>query len=132
MLSIDADHCNIADIMLDVWFDLKKLNHPSLNRVTRVLGSKLRVLMILILLFFIFRRLVGVSLLHAICIIFAMSFVPASFVVYLIDERVSKVKHLHFVSSVPPLTYWVSALLWDLSMYLITSIIVSFNPGASA
>ena len=72
-----------------------------------------------------FSRLVGVSLLHAICIIFAMSFVPASFVVYLIDERVSKVKHLHFVSSVPPLTYWISALLWDLSMYLITSIIVS-------
>ena len=54
-----------------------------------------------------------------------MSFVPASFVVYLIDERVSKVKHLHFVSSVPPLTYWISALLWDLTMYLITSIIVS-------
>ena len=53
-------------------------------------------------------RLVGVSLLHAICIIFAMSFVPASFVVYLIDERVNKVKHLHFVSSVPPLTYWIS------------------------
>ena len=74
---------------------------------------------------YFFSRLVGVSLLHAICIIFAMSFVPASFVVYLIDERVSKVKHLHFVSSVPPLTYWLSALLWDLCMYLITSIIVS-------
>ena len=68
-------------------------------------------------------RLVGVSLLHAICVIFAMSFVPASFVVYLIEERVSKVKHLHFVSSVPPLTYWISAIVWDLIMYLITSVI---------
>ena len=70
-------------------------------------------------------RLVGISLLHAICIIFAMSFVPASFVVHLIDERVSKVKHLHFVSSVMPLTYWIAAFVWDIGMYLITSIIVS-------
>ena len=73
-----------------------------------------------------FSRLVGVSLLHAICVIFAMSFVPASFVVYLIEERVSKVKHLHFVSSVPPLTYWISAIIWDLTMYLITSVIVKY------
>ena len=75
---------------------------------------------------FPFRRLIGVSLLHAICVIFAMSFVPASFVVFLIEERVSKVKHLHFVSSVPPITYWTTAALWDLFMYLITSILVSF------
>ena len=38
------------------------------------------------------------SLLHAICVIFAMSFVPASFVVFHIEERVTKIKHLHFVS----------------------------------
>ena len=38
------------------------------------------------------------SLLHAICVIFAMSFVPASFVVFHIEERISKIKHLHFVS----------------------------------
>ena len=74
---------------------------------------------------FFFSRLIGVSLLHAICVIFAMSFVPASFVVFLIEERVSKVKHLHFVSSVPPITYWLSAVMWDLFMYLITSVIVS-------
>ena len=72
-----------------------------------------------------FSRLVAMSLLHAICVIFAMSFVPASFVVFLIEERVSKVKHLHFVSSVPPLTYWLASALWDMTMYLFTAIIVS-------
>ena len=36
-------------------------------------------------------RQIGISLLHAICVIFAMSFVPASFVIFHIDERVSKV-----------------------------------------
>ena len=51
-------------------------------------------------------------------------FFPQKFQVFLIEERISKVKHLHFVSSVPPITYWVSAILWDMLMYLITSIIV--------
>ena len=50
--------------------------------------------------------------------------ISSKFQVFLIEERVSKVKHLHFVSSVPPITYWVSALLWDMFMYLVTSIIV--------
>ena len=35
-----------------------------------------------------FRRQVGKSLLHAICVIFAMSFVPASFVVFHIEVLV--------------------------------------------
>jgi hypothetical protein len=29
-------------------------------------------------------------------------------------------KHLQFVSSVRPLTYWVASILWDMSMYLVT------------
>jgi hypothetical protein len=36
----------------------------------------------------------------AICVIFALAFIPASFLVFLIDERVTTSKHLQFVSGV--------------------------------
>lgn len=68
-------------------------------------------------------RQIGISLLHAICVIFAMSFVPASFVIYNIDERVTKVKHLQFVSGVKPITYWISAFLWDISMFAFSAML---------
>uniref|UniRef100_A0A8C5ANL4 ATP-binding cassette, sub-family A (ABC1), member 4b n=1 Tax=Gadus morhua TaxID=8049 RepID=A0A8C5ANL4_GADMO len=50
----------------------------------------------------------------AICVIFAMSFIPASFVLYLIQERATKAKHLQFVSGVSPLVYWVANFFWDM------------------
>lgn len=50
----------------------------------------------------------------AIFVIFAMSFVPASFVLYLIQERVTQAKHLQFVSGVSPLVYWMANFLWDM------------------
>ena len=42
-----------------------------------------------------------------------MSFVPASFVVFLVTERASKAKHLQFVSGVDPVIYWLSNYIWD-------------------
>lgn len=53
----------------------------------------------------------------AICVIFAMSFVPASFVLYLIQERVTQAKHLQFVSGVSPLVYWMANFLWDMVLW---------------
>ena len=50
----------------------------------------------------------------AICVIFAMSFIPASFTMYLIEERTSNSKHLQFVSGVNPVVYWFSNFSWDL------------------
>lgn len=50
----------------------------------------------------------------AICVIFAMSFIPASFVLYLIQERATQAKHLQFVSGVSPLVYWTANFLWDM------------------
>ena len=49
----------------------------------------------------------------AIFIIIAMSFVPASFAVFLVHERKIKAKHLQFISGVHPVTYWVSNYFWD-------------------
>ena len=53
-------------------------------------------------------------MLVAICVVFALSFVPASFVVYLVNERDCKAKHLHLVSGVRPYVYWLSTYVWDL------------------
>uniref|UniRef100_A0A8C6TIK3 P-type phospholipid transporter n=1 Tax=Neogobius melanostomus TaxID=47308 RepID=A0A8C6TIK3_9GOBI len=60
----------------------------------------------------------------AICVIFAMSFVPASFVLYLIQERVTQAKHLQFVSGVSPLVYWMANFLWDMLNYSISVMMV--------
>lgn len=56
----------------------------------------------------------SVDVLVSICVIFAMSFVPASFVLFLIEEQVSKAKHLQFVSGMKPVTYWLGNFTWDM------------------
>ncbi|XP_077882895.1 retinal-specific phospholipid-transporting ATPase ABCA4 isoform X4 [Ictidomys tridecemlineatus] len=71
----------------------------------------------------------------AICVIFAMSFVPASFVLYLIQERMNKAKHLQFVSGVSAITYWLTNFLWDIINYavsagLVVGIFVGFQKKA--
>jgi hypothetical protein len=43
---------------------------------------------------------IALELFTAICVIFALAFIPASFLVFLIDERVTTSKHLQFVSGV--------------------------------
>ncbi|CAN8201484.1 unnamed protein product [Coccothraustes coccothraustes] len=66
----------------------------------------------------------SVDVLVSICVIFAMSFVPASFVVFLIEERVSKAKHLQFVSGMKPVTYWLGNFAWDMCNYLVPALLV--------
>ncbi|XP_045920999.1 phospholipid-transporting ATPase ABCA1-like isoform X1 [Micropterus dolomieu] len=60
----------------------------------------------------------------SICVIFAMSFIPASFVLFLIQERVTKAKHLQFVSGVNPAVYWLANFAWDMCNYIIPCLIV--------
>uniref|UniRef100_A0A8D3DIJ6 P-type phospholipid transporter n=1 Tax=Scophthalmus maximus TaxID=52904 RepID=A0A8D3DIJ6_SCOMX len=60
----------------------------------------------------------------AICVIFAMSFIPASFVLYLIQERVTKAKHLQFVSGVSPVVYWGANFFWDMINYSLSTALV--------
>ncbi|KAF3697971.1 ATP-binding cassette sub-family A member 7 [Channa argus] len=59
----------------------------------------------------------------SICVIFAMSFIPASFVLFLIQERVNKAKHLQFVSGVNPAVYWVANFAWDMNVSRINNIV---------
>lgn len=60
------------------------------------------------------RRTSSSDVVVSICVIFAMSFIPASFVLFLIQERVSKAKHLQFVSGVNPAVYWLANFAWDM------------------
>uniref|UniRef100_A0AAQ4RHZ0 P-type phospholipid transporter n=1 Tax=Gasterosteus aculeatus aculeatus TaxID=481459 RepID=A0AAQ4RHZ0_GASAC len=62
----------------------------------------------------------------SICVIFAMSFIPASFVLFLIQERVNKAKHLQFVSGVNPAVYWLANFAWDMCNYFVPCLIVIF------
>lgn len=59
-------------------------------------------------------RLQGTDVVIAIFIIVAMSFVPASFVVFLVAEKSSKAKHLQFVSGCDPVVYWLANYVWDM------------------
>uniref|UniRef100_A0AAY4A5S1 P-type phospholipid transporter n=1 Tax=Denticeps clupeoides TaxID=299321 RepID=A0AAY4A5S1_9TELE len=66
----------------------------------------------------------SVDVLVSICVIFAMSFVPASFVVFLIQERVSKAKHMQFISGVQPFLYWLANFVWDMCNYVVPATLV--------
>lgn len=64
-----------------------------------------------------------IDLFVAIFIIFGLSFIPASFLVFLVEERETNSKQLQFVSGVKPYIYWVSNFAWDLLNYILPSVI---------
>ncbi|KAG8519196.1 LOW QUALITY PROTEIN: Phospholipid-transporting ATPase ABCA7, partial [Galemys pyrenaicus] len=66
----------------------------------------------------------SVDVLVSICVVFAMSFVPASFTLVLIEERVTQAKHLQFMGGLSPTLYWLSNFLWDMCNYLVPACIV--------
>uniref|UniRef100_A0A8W4FE51 ATP binding cassette subfamily A member 15 n=1 Tax=Sus scrofa TaxID=9823 RepID=A0A8W4FE51_PIG len=51
---------------------------------------------------------------------FGMALLISSFCLQTVTERVSKAKHIQFVSGVYVLVYWLSALLWDFTIFFIT------------
>ena len=65
----------------------------------------------------------GTDVIIAIFIIVAMSFVPASFLVFLVAEKQSRAKHLQFISGTGPVTYWISNYIWDMLNYLFPAIL---------
>jgi len=62
----------------------------------------------------VLSRASGVDVLIAISVIFALSQIPASFVVFLVEERQSGSRHLQFVSGVKPVVFWLVNFCWDL------------------
>nr|XP_051703828.1 phospholipid-transporting ATPase ABCA3 isoform X4 [Oryctolagus cuniculus] len=53
------------------------------------------------------------------CLAFGISVVVGNFCLQTVIERINKSKHIQFVSGVYVLTYWLSALLWDLISFFI-------------
>ncbi len=47
-------------------------------------------------------------------VVIGFSFIPAGFILFLVQERALKAKHLQFVSGLNPLVYWISNIIWDL------------------
>jgi len=60
------------------------------------------------------RRASGIDALIAISVIFALSQIPASFIVFLVEERQSGSRHLQFVSGVKPAIFWLVNYCWDM------------------
>jgi ATP-binding cassette subfamily A (ABC1) protein 1 len=65
------------------------------------------------------QQSVLIDLFVAICMVFALSFIPASFLVFLLEERQNNSKQLQFVSGVKPYIYWISNFTWDLINYIV-------------
>ncbi|CAF0820413.1 unnamed protein product, partial [Didymodactylos carnosus] len=57
-------------------------------------------------------------------IVFGMGFAMAAFAVFLIKERVSKAKHLQFLSGANALNFWISTFIWDAVYYLMPTICI--------
>ncbi|KAI5138282.1 Olfactory Receptor 13C4 [Manis pentadactyla] len=55
-----------------------------------------------------------VDILVFMCVFFVIFLIPASFVVFLIQERVSKAKHLQLISRVKLIVFWLSTFVWDM------------------
>uniref|UniRef100_A0A671GCV0 ABC transporter domain-containing protein n=1 Tax=Rhinolophus ferrumequinum TaxID=59479 RepID=A0A671GCV0_RHIFE len=55
---------------------------------------------------------------------FGMAVLTSGFCLLTVTERVSKAKHLQFMSGVYILVYWLSALLWDLILFFITCLLL--------
>ncbi|CAH6793029.1 phospholipid-transporting ATPase ABCA3 [Phodopus roborovskii] len=52
-------------------------------------------------------------------LLFGMSIFTSGFCLLTVTERVSKAKHIQFVSGVYTFNFWLSALLWDLTIHFV-------------
>ncbi|CAH3162242.1 unnamed protein product [Porites evermanni] len=66
------------------------------------------------------RNILGFQISSSVLV--CMTFLASSFVVFLVQERANKAKHVQFVSGVDPFSYWGSAYTWDLINFLLLSL----------
>lgn len=67
---------------------------------------------------------VMLSVLAGLFILIPYCYIPASFIVFIVRERVSKSKHLQLVSGVNLTAYWIANYLWDITLYLILTLCI--------
>ncbi|CAF1349808.1 unnamed protein product [Adineta steineri] len=85
-------------------YGITTINHP-MNETNNMLSTE-----------FILQ---GSDVVISIFIIVAMSFVPASFTLFLVYERATKSKHIQYINGLYPLVYWLTNFVWDLLNYLL-------------
>ena len=85
-------------------FGITIINHP-MNQTNNYLSTE--------------YLLQGSDVLISIFTIVAMSFVNASFVLFLVYERSIKSLHLQFLIGLNPLLYWITNFLWDMLNYML-------------
>ncbi|XP_047137876.1 phospholipid-transporting ATPase ABCA3 isoform X1 [Hydra vulgaris] len=76
----------------------------------------------------------GSNLSLVIFIAMACSFIAASFITFIVNERTSKAKHIQFVSGVNSICYWLGTFCWDFINYLVPALgiiilFAAFNPS---
>ena len=92
-----------ADFRLNE-FGISVINHP-MNQTNNYLSTE--------------YLLQGSDVLISIFTIVAMSFVNASFVLFLVYERSIKSLHLQFLMGLNPFLYWITNFIWDMINYML-------------
>ena len=64
------------------------------------------------------------SVLAGLFILIPFCYIPATFIVFLVKERVSKSKHLQLVSGVNMSAYWIATYMWDLTLYFLLTLCI--------
>nr|APD26542.1 ATP-binding cassette transporter subfamily A member 2 protein [Brachionus koreanus] len=85
-------------------YGISAINHP-MNQTNNYLSTE--------------YLLQGSDVLISIFTIVAMSFVNASFVLFLVYERSIKSLHLQFLMGLNPFLYWITNFLWDMINYML-------------
>ena len=95
-------------------YGITVINHP-MNQTNNYLSTE--------------YLLQGSDVLISIFTIVAMSFVNASFVLFLVYERANRSLHLQFLVGLNPLLYWITNFTWDMINYLLPAscVIVIFK-----
>jgi len=100
--TINSDSVNLN--LRTSQYGITVINHP-INQTNNYLSTE--------------YLLQGSDVLISIFTIVAMSFVNASFVLFLVYERSIKSLHLQFLIGLNPLLYWITNFIWDMLNYML-------------
>lgn len=82
----------------------------------------------------VFQQLLTDTIL-SLSVIFALAFLPASFIVILVDENEVGAKHLQLVAGLQQAPFWIANWLWDFALYIFATVLtflcfLAFNEEA--
>lgn len=67
-------------------------------------------------------RLTGLVFSMLVC--FSLFYIVSLFIVFIVDQRSSKAKHLQFLSGVDTASYWLAAFVWNLLIVAVVSVLI--------